>query len=51
VKSLTLKAENYPDGKPHQKEVVLEGYKEELSTCFYLDTTLLKSSESKLTEK
>ena len=27
-----------------------EGYIEELSTCFYLDTALLKSSESVLSE-
>ena len=29
---------------------VKEGYIEELSTCFYLDTALLKSSESGLSE-
>ena len=32
------------------KCVAQEGYIEELTTCFYLDTALLKSSESVLSE-
>ena len=31
-------------------EIFQEGYIEELSTCFYLDTALIKSSESVLSE-
>ena len=34
----------------YPEKVDQEGYIEELSTCFYLDTTLLKSSESVLSE-
>ena len=35
---------------PQLTSVHQEGYIEELSTCFYLDTVLLKSTESVLSE-
>ena len=47
---LALQQHNRRPQKLKQK-YTQEGYIEELSTCFYLDTALLKSSESVLSEK